>query len=96
MQQNKQKLFFAKNSSKSYPSCPSCLSLSMNNEITIRIAKSEDAPALVEFNQAMALETEGKRLDTQILTSGVEAVFHDERKGFYVVAEESEEKSSAV
>ncbi len=59
----------------------------MNNEIIIRIAKSEDAPALVEFNQAMALETEGKRLDTQILTSGVEAVFHDERKGFYVVAE---------
>ena len=35
----------------------------------------------------MALETEGKHLDTQILTSGVEAVFHDERKGFYVVAE---------
>ncbi len=61
----------------------------MNNEITIRIAKSGDAPALVEFNQAMALETEGKHLDAQILTSGVESVFHDERKGFYVVAEES-------
>lgn len=61
----------------------------MSNEITIRIAKKEDAPALVEFNQAMALETEGKNLDSQILTSGVESVFHDERKGFYVVAEES-------
>ena len=59
----------------------------MNNEITIRIAKNEDAPALVEFNQAMAIETEGKQLDPQILTSGVEAVFGDERKGFYVVAE---------
>ncbi len=59
----------------------------MNNEITIRIAKREDAPALVEFNQAMAMETEGKRLDTEILTSGVEAVFDDEKKGFYVVAE---------
>ena len=47
----------------------------MNNEITIRIANREDAPALIEFNQAMALETEGKQLDTQILTSGVEAVF---------------------
>lgn len=62
----------------------------MNNEIIIRIAKKEDASALVEFNQAMALETEGKNLDSQILTSGVESVFHDERKGFYVVAEESE------
>ncbi|CAN5870708.1 GNAT family N-acetyltransferase [soil metagenome] len=60
----------------------------MNSEILIRIANREDAPALVEFNQAMALETEGKYLDTQILTSGVESVFHDERKGFYVVAEQ--------
>lgn len=59
----------------------------MNNEILIRIAKKEDAPALVEFNQAMALETEGKRLETSILQSGVEAVFDDENKGFYVVAE---------
>ena len=55
----------------------------------IRIAKFEDAASLVEFNQAMALETEGKRLDAQILKSGVEAVFQDENKGFYVVAESS-------
>lgn len=43
---------------------------------------------MVEFNQAMALETEGKTLDSQILTSGVESVFHDDKKGFYVVAED--------
>jgi GNAT superfamily N-acetyltransferase len=59
----------------------------MNQEISIRLAQKEDAPALVEFNQAMALETEGKRLETNILQSGVEAVFDDEKKGFYVVAE---------
>lgn len=59
----------------------------MNKEIFIRIAEAKDTNSLVEFNQAMALETEGKRLDSQILRSGVEAVFHDERKGFYVVAE---------
>ena len=53
----------------------------------IRIAKAADAGSLVEFNQAMALETEGKRLDPQILESGVTAVFQDERKGFYAVAE---------
>ena len=57
--------------------------------MNIRIAKIEDAPDLVEFNQAMALETEGKRLETNILRSGVEAIFNDEKKGFYVVAEES-------
>lgn len=55
----------------------------------IRIAEKSEAPALVEFNQAMALETEGKTLDAQILQSGVEAVFADETKGFYVVAEEA-------
>ncbi len=53
----------------------------------IRIAKTEDAASLIEFNQAMALETEGKRLDSEILRNGVEAVFVDEKKGFYVVAE---------
>lgn len=55
--------------------------------MNIRLAQKEDAPALVDFNQAMALETEGKRLDSEILKSGVEAIFGDEKKGFYVVAE---------
>ena len=55
--------------------------------MNIRPAQTEDAAALVEFNQAMALETEGKRLDSDILRSGVEAIFADEKKGFYVVAE---------
>ena len=36
----------------------------------IRIAKAEDANSLVEFNQAMALETEGKRLNADILKNG--------------------------
>jgi ribosomal protein S18 acetylase RimI-like enzyme len=56
--------------------------------MNIRLAEKQDAPALVEFNQAMALETEGKMLDTQILRGGVESVFHDDKKGFYVVAQE--------
>jgi GNAT superfamily N-acetyltransferase len=59
--------------------------------MNIRLAEKKDAAALVEFNQAMALETEGKRLDSGILTGGVEAVFGDETKGFYVVAEEENE-----
>ncbi len=55
----------------------------------IRFAKKEDAAALIEFNQAMALETEGKTLDAAILQVGVAAVFQTEDKGFYVVAEEA-------
>lgn len=47
-----------------------------------------DVESLVEFNQAMALETEGKHLDSALLRKGVAAVFEDDRKGFYVVAED--------
>lgn len=53
----------------------------------IRRANSSDIPALVEFNQAMALETEGKQLDPETLSNGVAAVFSDAAKGFYVVGE---------
>ena len=53
----------------------------------IRLANSNDVDALVEFNQAMAMETERKKLDPGILRPGVEAVFNDEAKGFYVVTE---------
>lgn len=59
----------------------------MNKEIRIRIAEEKDADALVEFNQAMALETEGKRLEPEILGKGVRTVFQNDKKGFYVVAE---------
>ena len=55
--------------------------------MNIRLATADDADPLIEFNQAMALETEGKELDSGILRGGVEAVFGDEEKGFYVVAE---------
>lgn len=53
----------------------------------IRLADKKDAGSLAAFNQAMALETEGKQLDAKALRHGVEAVFDDAQKGFYVVAE---------
>jgi GNAT superfamily N-acetyltransferase len=58
----------------------------------IRIATVNDAQNLIDFNQAMALETEGKRLETEILSSGVRAVFQDTEKGFYAVAEDENGK----
>lgn len=57
----------------------------------IRMAVAEDAQAMVRFNQAMALETEGKTLDGETLRKGVESVFADSAKGFYVVSEEAGE-----
>ena len=56
--------------------------------MNIRVATAADANALIEFNQAMALETEDKHLDLEILGPGVRAVFGDTQKGFYVVAED--------
>ena len=54
----------------------------------IRTAQPADIDSLVDFNQKMALETEGKNLDNGILRSGVAAVFEDKGKGFYVVCED--------
>lgn len=54
----------------------------------IRLATEKDVSDLVEFNQAMALETEGKTLNGDILAAGVAAVLSDEQKGSYVVVED--------
>jgi len=56
-------------------------------EVTIRAAQAADIGVLVDFNAAMALETEGKALDRGMLTAGVQAVFAEPRRGFYLVAE---------
>lgn len=55
----------------------------------IRLATQADVESLVDFNQAMALETEGKQLSSELLRAGVSAVFGDEKKGFYVVVEDN-------
>ncbi|MEQ1923162.1 MAG: GNAT family N-acetyltransferase [Pyrinomonadaceae bacterium] len=56
--------------------------------MNIRLATAGDANMLIEFNLAMALETEGKRLDPAVVDSAVRSVFTDPEKGFYVVAED--------
>ena len=53
----------------------------------VRAARADDAAALVDFNLAMALETEDKRLDRVVLAAGVAAVLGEPRRGFYLVAE---------
>jgi len=55
--------------------------------ISIRLAKPSDAPSIIEFNLAMAMETEEKQLDRAILERGVQAVLDNPAHGFYVVAE---------
>jgi ribosomal protein S18 acetylase RimI-like enzyme len=55
--------------------------------ITIRPAVPGDAPTLIDFNAAMALETEHLTLDPQILSRGVRAGLGDPAKARYFVAE---------
>ena len=64
--------------------------------MSIRLANRSEIDALVEFNQAMALETEGKRLSSAALRRGVSAVFDDPAKGFYVVAAGDEQIVGAL
>ncbi|WP_163934236.1 GNAT family N-acetyltransferase [Paraferrimonas sp. SM1919] len=54
---------------------------------TIRKAQLHDAQAIVDFNQAMALETEDLQLDSTIITKGVSTLLAEPQRGFYLVAE---------
>ena len=55
--------------------------------INIRQANSDDAEFIAAGNAAMALETESKTLDLEVLLPGVRAVLADPRKGVYWIAE---------
>jgi L-amino acid N-acyltransferase YncA len=55
----------------------------------IRLATISDLHSIVEFQLAMALETESIRLDKFILTNGIITLFNDPAKGQYYVAEEN-------
>jgi len=59
----------------------------MKIAVTFREARRGDAGAIINFQIAMARETEDLELDRDILTRGVEAVFDDPNRGRYFVAE---------
>ena len=54
----------------------------------IRLATPADAQALIEFNAAMALETERKELLPEVIGAGVRSLLANPAAGFYVVAEQ--------
>ena len=55
-------------------------------ELAVRPARLDDAPAIVDFNHRLALETEQKKLDHETLVKGVDAILRDPRLGRYHVA----------
>jgi GNAT superfamily N-acetyltransferase len=54
---------------------------------TIRDARPADAATIVAFNVKMAMETEGRSLEPELINPGVAAVLGDPGKGRYWVAE---------
>ena len=55
--------------------------------IEIRRAVADDIDRIVEFNLAMARESEDKGLDIETLRAGVAAVLAEPANGFYLMAE---------
>ena len=55
--------------------------------IVTRRATPADAEMIAEFNNLLALETEDKTLDGEVLRRGVAAILTDANKGVYYLAE---------
>ena len=55
--------------------------------IDYRQATPDDVSVIVDFQIAMALETEELELDREVCTRGVQAVFDDPSRGRYFLAE---------
>lgn len=58
-------------------------------DVTVRQAAPTDLEPIVAANIAMAMETEGKKLDRDTVTAGVAAQLADPSRGLYYVAEQA-------
>ena len=61
--------------------------MSILDFLNIRLANLGDAARIESFSAAMALETEGRRLDLDRLHDGTIAVLNSPDRGFFMVAE---------
>jgi len=57
----------------------------------IRNAQTKDIKTIVNFQLAMALETETLHLNPDTVLSGVKSVLDDPTKGFYIVSKKNDE-----
>ena len=61
--------------------------MSILDHLNVRLARPEDAATISSFSAAMALETEGRRLDLDRLHDGTIALLESPDRGFFMVAE---------
>ena len=62
-------------------------SIMSSPSITIRTARPEDAEIIADFNARIALETETKQLDKDVLLKGVREILSNSEHGIYFIAE---------
>ena len=55
--------------------------------MNIRRAQPADLETIIDFNQRLAVESEGVELDPERLRAGVTAQLNDSSRGFYLIAE---------
>lgn len=68
----------------------------MINHVIIRLGEMSDLDTLVQFNMAMARETENRDLDPETVTHGVKTVLMGNAHGFYNVAEYEDQVLGAL
>lgn len=68
----------------------------LEEKLVIRGAGLKDAETIADFNIKMAEETEGKRIEKDVVLEGVKAVLKDPHKGFYLVAETRNDSAKIV
>jgi len=59
----------------------------LEKHIKIRLATPADAESIIEFNIAMALETETKELPRTTIETGVRKMLKQPELGFYIIAQ---------
>jgi RimJ/RimL family protein N-acetyltransferase len=63
------------------------ISMSILDQLNVRLATPQDAAKIASFSAAMALETEGRHLDRDRLHDGTIALLNSPDRGFFMVAE---------
>ncbi len=70
--------------------------MSSQNEFIVRPAGMSDLETILNFNTALALETEGRMLQKDLLRRGTLAVLDSHDKGRYLVAEAPQSSGTQV
>lgn len=68
----------------------------MGTDITVRAARRHEAQQLAAWADAMARETEHKRLDADTVLRGVQRVFDEPGRGRYLIAERGREAAGTL